>query len=145
MVDQERLLAVLARITERLRILEQYAALEPDQVLGDRRSMGDVKYTFQTALEACIDAAHHVVASEGLGVPASNADAFRSLADAGLLGHELATRMAGAAGFRNVLVHGYAEVNDARVVENLDHLEDLRGYVRAMTALLDSGDDAEAR
>lgn len=144
MVDDERLLAMLARVTERIRILEQYAALEPEVVLRDRRSMGDLKYTFQTALEACIDAAQHAVASEGLGVPASNADAFRSMADADLLDGELADSMAGAAGFRNVLVHGYTEVEDARVVANLSRLDDLRAYVRAVTGLLDV-DDRDAK
>jgi uncharacterized protein YutE (UPF0331/DUF86 family) len=37
-----------------------------------------------------------VVADQGLGVPASNADAFRSLSDAGLLDPDLATALAGA-------------------------------------------------
>ncbi len=45
--------------------------------------------------------------------------------------------MAGSVGFRNVLVHGYADVDDRLVVDNLAHLPALRGDVRAMTALLD--------
>lgn len=98
--------------------------------------MGHLKYTFQTAIEACIDAAHHVIAAEGLQVAPSNADAFRTLAAAGLLDRELADSMAGAVGFRNVLVHGYADVRDDLVVANLERLDDLRGVVRAMTALL---------
>lgn len=83
MVDAERLLAILGRITSRLRILEDYATQDRDDLLADRVRLGDLKYTFQTAIEACIDAAQHTVADQGLGVPASNADAFRSLLDAG--------------------------------------------------------------
>ena len=37
--------------------------------------------------------------------------------------------MAGAVGFRNVLVHQYVEVDDERVVDNLDRLDDLRRFV----------------
>lgn len=136
MVDVERLLALLARITERLRTLEDYAGVPAEELTGDRVRMGDLKYTFQTALEACIDAAHHVIAAQGLGVPATNAQAFRTLSTAGLLDFDLATRMAGAVGFRNVLVHGYAEVNDWLVVANLARLGDLAEIVRAFTALL---------
>lgn len=141
MVDAERLLALLARVTDRLRILDAYAGQETDALLADRVRMGDLKYTFQTAIEACIDAAHHVVADQGLGVPESNAEAFRSLGHAGLIDDDLATTMGAAVGLRNVLVHGYAEVNDRRVVDHLDHREGLRRFVAAMTKLLDEPTD----
>lgn len=49
---------------------------------------------------------------------------------------ELATVLAGAVGFRNVLVHDYAEVDDRRVVAHLQFLPDLRAFVAAMTRLL---------
>ncbi|MBW3603703.1 MAG: DUF86 domain-containing protein [Actinobacteria bacterium] len=136
MVDAERLLTLLGRVTARLVILDDYASQDRDDLLGDRVRLGDLKYTFQTAIEACIDAAHHVVADEGLGVPTSNAAAFRSLADAELLDQGLATRMAGAVGFRNVLVHGYAEVDDRLVVDHLDERDELRWFVASMTRLL---------
>lgn len=137
MVDALRLQELLSRITDRIAILASYAAEAGDDLAGDRVRMGDLKYTFLTALEACIDAAQHVVADLGLAVPATNADSFRSLAGAGILEPDLAATMAGAVGFRNVLVHGYAEVDDTRVVDNLDRLDDLSRFVTAMTALLD--------
>lgn len=139
MVDAERLVSVLSRVTARLVILDQYAGQDPEALLADRVRLGDLKYTFQTAIEACIDAAQHVVADRGLGVPTSNADAFRSLAGAGLLNTELAATLAGAVGFRNVLVHGYAEVDDRLVVAHLGHLDALRRFVAAMTAVVDEG------
>ena len=139
MVDRERLVELLARITSRLRILDGYATADRRELLRDRVRMGDLKYTFQTALEACIDCAHHVIADQGLPVPASNADAFRGLGSAGVLDGDLATPMAGAVGFRNVLVHGYAEVDDAKVVDNLVHIAELRAFVAAMTGLLEGG------
>lgn len=137
MVDAERLLSLLARVTARLRILEEYAGQDERSLLGDRVRLGDLKYTFQTAIEACIDAAHHVVADQGLGVPASNAAAFRSLAEAGVIDADLASSLAAAVGFRNVLVHGYAEVDDGRVVTFLEHRDELRRFVAEMTRLLE--------
>jgi uncharacterized protein YutE (UPF0331/DUF86 family) len=142
MVDAERLLSLLGRVTSRVRILEQYADQDPADLLADRVRLGDLKYTFQTAIEACIDAAQHVVADAGLGVPASNADAFRLLAGAGLLGPELASTKAGAVGFRNVLVHGYAEVDDAKVLDHLRHLPELRALVAELSDLLPAGPTA---
>jgi len=137
MVDAERLLSILGRVTARLRILEGYALQDRDDLLGDRVRLGDLKYTFQTAIEACIDAAQHAVADQGLGVPSSNADAFRLLGGADLLDDGLAKALAGAVGFRNVLVHDYVEVDDAAVVANLQRLDELRRFVGAMSRLVD--------
>jgi uncharacterized protein YutE (UPF0331/DUF86 family) len=137
MVDAERLLALVARITARLAILDDYASQDSESLSTDRVRLGDLKYTFQTAIESCIDAAQHVVADQGLGVPATNAAAFRSLAEGGVIDQALAVRMAGAVGFRNVLVHGYAEVDDAVVVANLDERDALAAFVTEMARLLD--------
>jgi uncharacterized protein YutE (UPF0331/DUF86 family) len=131
MVDAERLLTLFGRVTSRLAVLERYAADPGSALLSDEIRLGHLKYTFQTAIEACIDAAQHVVADHGLGTPASNADAFRLLAGAGVLDDAVASSMAGAVGFRNVLVHGYADVDDRLVVANLSRLSELRAYVTA--------------
>jgi len=141
MVDAERFVAVLGRVTARVRTLEAYALVDHEALLADEVRLGHLKYTFQTAIEACLDAAQHVVADHGLGVPASNADAFRLLGRAGLLDADLAASMAGAAGFRNVLVHDYAEVDDRRVVANLERIEELRRFVAAMVHLLEAPED----
>jgi len=85
-------------------------------------------------------AAQHIVANEGLGMPASNADAVRLLGHAGLLDAGLPTEMAGAVGFRDVLVHNDAEVDDHKVVDNLDRVGELRRFVAAMARLLESAE-----
>ena len=92
-------MSILARVTGRLTILDGYAAADRDELLADRVRLGDLKYTFQTAIEGCIDAAHHVVADQGLGSPSSNAAAFRLLADAGVIDGGLATALAGPSAF----------------------------------------------
>ena len=135
MVDAERLQAILDRIVQRLAILDEYAAEPRDEVLADRRSMGDCKYTFQTAIEACLDAAMHVVASEQLGVTDTSGQAFQRLVDAGLLPADLGDTMVAAVGFRNVLVHGYADVDDGRVLDHLANLPAIRRYVAIMAEL----------
>ena len=47
--------------------------------------------------------------------PASDADAFQRLADAGVLESGLARRLRLAAGFRNVVAHGYDQLELTRV------------------------------
>ena len=58
---------------------------------------------------------------------------FSLLARAGRLSQELAQKLSAAAGFRNVLVHGYAEV-DSRVTRDVleNHLGDLLAFAAAL-------------
>ena len=135
MVDAERLHRLLRRVSDDLTVLRGYAGVD-DALISDPVRLGHVKYVFVTMLEGCIDAAQHVCAAEGYGPPGSNAEAVLLLARHGLLPGELADRMALAVRFRNVLVHGYAEVDDRRVVEHLGRLDDVSAYVRALSGLL---------
>jgi uncharacterized protein YutE (UPF0331/DUF86 family) len=93
-----------------------------------------VKYTFVTAIEACVDVAQHICAAEGWGPPADNGDAVRLLGEHRVLTTELAISIRKAVGFRNVLVHDYVEVDDSRVVDRLKSLDDLEEFVRQVAA-----------
>jgi uncharacterized protein YutE (UPF0331/DUF86 family) len=67
------------------------------------------------AVQVTIDVAIGLCVSLGLGTPATYGDAFRTLAEHGHLEHDLADRLARAAGFRNLLVHAYADLDLTRV------------------------------
>ena len=133
MVDPEQLRRTLQRASDRLEVLRPYAGMDAGELLTDDVRLGHVKYTFQTAIEACVDAAQHVCAANGWGPPKDNADAMRVLAKHGAVDGELGETMAAVVGFRNILVHDYDEVDDERVVANLqrrvdvlDGLDDVR-------------------
>lgn len=131
MVDAERLARLLRRITEDVHRLR---GVEPTAVLDDEVLLDHVKYRFVTAVEACIDVAMHVAATEGFASPDTNADAVRSLGRHGILTSETAGAVGRAVGFRNVLVHRYAEVDDRRVLDHLDGLDHLDAFVDQVTA-----------
>ncbi|HEX9766771.1 MAG TPA: HepT-like ribonuclease domain-containing protein [Nitriliruptorales bacterium] len=141
MVDTARLARILARIRQDLATLGAYAEADRADLGADDARLGHVKYAFVTMLEGCIDAAQHVCASEGYGPPDTNADAMHSLARNGVLPDGLATAMASAVRFRNVLVHLYADVDDDvdddRVLSYLDVLGDIGRFVAALAGLLD--------
>lgn len=136
MVDSPRVHRLLAEITRRLARLRNHAAVPSDELMGDETRLESTKYLFVTAIEAAIDTAQHVCASEGWGAPDTNADAFRALGRAGLLDRDLAEAMAATSGFRNVLVHGYAAVDDRLVVAALGNLDRLDAFVSSVSAWL---------
>lgn len=117
MVDVGRVLALLERLqaeTDELIKLRGSEALS-----GDETALAAAKYRFIVAIETCIDVAEHVIASEGLRSPDSLAEAFAVLGDAGFVDQDLAADLQDMARFRNLLVHGYQRVDDARVAEIL--------------------------
>lgn len=134
MVDVRRVRRLLQRVEQDLSYLRQRARLPRDEVLGDADRLSAIKYVFVTAIEGCVNVAQHLCASEGWGPPESNAGAMRLLGREGVLPGPLAESMGRAVGFRNVLVHGYVDVDDEVVVGYLGRVGDLEAFVRAVAA-----------
>ncbi len=128
MVDEVRVLRLLRSVTDDLAVLgvESHA---DDERRADGLWLRGVKYTFVTAIEACVDVAQHLCASEGWGPPSDNGDALRVIGSHGVLSAELARTMRRAVGFRNVLVHDYIDVDDDIVITRLADLSDLDAFV----------------
>jgi len=137
-VDERRVRRLLQRIADDVAFLRRHAAGRAQEVREDEVLSSAVKYRFVTAIEGCIDVAQHLCSSEGWGPPDDNADALRLLGRRGVLEQLLAGSMATAVGFRNVLVHEYAEVDDERVVAFIDRLADLEAFVTASAAWLET-------
>lgn len=140
MVDARRLAGILRRVAEDVGTLKGYAGRDAQAVRNDVASLGHVKYLFVTAVEGCVDAAHHVIASEGWAAPSSNAEAMRLLANHAVVEPRLGEAMARAVVFRNILVHRYRQVDDAVVVANLAHLHDFDAFVAALARLIPEPD-----
>lgn len=133
MVDEGRVARLLRGVDERTnRLAEQRANVSHRR--HDTLWIDGIKYLFVTAIEGCVDVAHHLAASERWAAPDTNAAAFAVIAGHDVLDDALAKRMSLAVGFRNVLVHQYAAVDDARVIAALDELDDLTMFVQQVSA-----------
>ncbi len=133
MVDAGRVRSLLDRVASELDALRRLAAMDDDQLRADPERLPGVKYRLQVAVEACIDTAEHTIASDGFRAPESFADAFTVLGEQELIGRDLQAALEDAARFRNLIVHGYATVDDRRVIEILrTRLDDLNAFRRAV-------------
>lgn len=137
MVDPERVDRLLDRIAQDLRALTGYRS-RGAELLTDETALAAVKYLFVTAIEGCTRVAHHIVVAQGWPVAESNAEAVRRLGAEKVLPSSTAEAAARAVGFRNVLVHEYADVDDRHVVEHLDRLGDLETFVSSVAAWCDA-------
>lgn len=135
MTDPELIAKKLAFIETCVSDLRTLA--RPEQIAHDLREQRFVEHSLQLAIQAALDVSSHVVSDQRLGEPQTNRDVFRLLGRAGVLSVDLAGRLERMAGFRNVIVHMYEDVNLAivrDVVEN--HLGDLLEFVAAIRARL---------
>jgi uncharacterized protein YutE (UPF0331/DUF86 family) len=133
-LDRRRTSLLLRRVTEQLDYLEARAEADRAALRSDEERLSGLKYRFVTAIEGVVNVAQHVCASEGWGPPKDNGDSLRVLARHGALPADLADRLAGAVGFRNLLVHQYAEIDDDLVLGNLDDIGDLDAFVAALAS-----------
>jgi uncharacterized protein YutE (UPF0331/DUF86 family) len=134
--DPELLAKKLARIETCVRELRTLS--RPDRIAADLREERFVEHTLQIAIQSAIDVAAHVVADERLGEPATLREHFDLLARAGWIPRTLVEALHDMAGFRNVLVHGYDEVDLAVVRDVVEHhLGDLLAFVAVIRERLD--------
>lgn len=133
MVDRDVLRSKTERVLHHVARLRARAPLEPAVLEADEDLLSVVALDLQQAVQACIDLAVHACADGGLGLPTGPADAFSRLARAGFIDQALATRLAGAAGLHNLIVHRYGDQDCARLAALVPHdLGDLEVFVAAM-------------
>ena len=118
-------LAVIETCLQELRTLAR-----PEALRSDIREQRFVEHTLQVAIQAALDVASHIVSDERLGEPETNRELFDLLVRGGRISEPLASSLRDMASFRNVLVHGYQEV-DLGIVEDVlaNHLGDLEAFV----------------
>jgi len=128
-VDPDVVARRLLAMNEALNELGRDGASDERALAADSVLRAAVERWLQIAIEACIDVADHVAASEGWTPPESARASFLGLAAHGKLPLDLARRLGDAAALRNILVHDYVSVDLRRLAATVrDDLGDLRAF-----------------
>ncbi len=134
--DPEVIRRHLAALREALSNLRRHAGRSAQELRTD----ADLRWTVERGLQLCaqnaLDIATHLAAASGLDSP-DYATAIDRLAELAVLSPEFASRLRPIAGFRNVLVHGYLQV-DLNVLERVlrEKLTDLEEFAVRVEAHL---------
>jgi uncharacterized protein YutE (UPF0331/DUF86 family) len=131
MTDSELVAKKLAFIETCVRELRTLA--RPERIADDVREQRFVEHTLQLAIQAALDVGSHIVSDERLGEPDTSRDVFRLLERGGFVSSDLGKRLEQMAGFRNVVVHLYQDV-DLGIVRDVveNHLDDLLAFAAAI-------------
>ena len=80
-----------------------------------------IALNLQRACEQCIDLANHTIKVRKLGLPKESKESFRLLAANHIIPRDLAARLEGMVGFRNVLVHEYQQLDINLMIDVIEN------------------------
>jgi uncharacterized protein YutE (UPF0331/DUF86 family) len=127
MPDPDIILAKVAAVQRCLKRIQETTMLEPER-LDDIDKQDIFVLNLQRSVQAVIDLATHIVASEGLGLSDTVKGNFKLLQNAGVISKELAAKMESMVGFRNIAMHDYQAIDKdilkSILMHNLKDLED---------------------
>ena len=121
MVDREIFSRRLEALHGYLEKLRAFLDADEDEFVREPALHDLAERYLQLAVEACLDLANHWISDRALPTPAAPRDTFTTLEHASELSPELADKLRGWAGFRNVLVHEYLEIDHSiayRAIQN---------------------------
>ena len=132
---------VLVKLNDMVRYIEELEAMLPpkEDYLLDLVKRRACEKTVEAAIETLVDVAAMIVSSEKLGLPADEESIFDLLSEKRILSEGLCKNAKRMKGFRNILIHRYAETNNELVYSNLkQHIDDFYDFEKQVKLFLKS-------
>ncbi len=134
----ERIREKVADIKENLQVLRNYSKKDREEFIANKEAVRSAKYAFIVMIEASSNIANHLCARLINTSPDNYAECFLLLGKHELISKKLAANLSKMAGFRNILVHGYTEIDDSKIYDFLQtSLADLDLYLEELSCLLE--------
>ena len=129
-LDRDVLAEKVAAVERHLERVRDKLPRDPERLKPSTDATDAVVLHLWQAVQIAIDVALAACVRHNLGTPATYGEAFRRLAEDGILEQDLAERLVRAAGFRNAIVHAYENLDMRRVHEAASKgPDDLRAFL----------------
>jgi uncharacterized protein YutE (UPF0331/DUF86 family) len=115
MIDVDLVRRKLSRLNMYLEELKPILDKSIEEYKKDTYLRFSVERLIQLIVECATDINNHVVVETDNRPPEDYRTSFIKAAKVGLISTELADKLKGSAGMRNILVHDYMEIDDERV------------------------------
>jgi uncharacterized protein YutE (UPF0331/DUF86 family) len=124
-------------IEESLTALTNYAKQDDEAFLTNKEAIRAARYSFIVLIEAATNIANHLCSRLLNKAPDTYAEAFLLLGEHRIIKMELAQRLAQMAKFRNLLVHGYAKVDDKKMLKSMrEDLTDIKELLKEIGRII---------
>ncbi|MBI5699571.1 DUF86 domain-containing protein [Candidatus Saganbacteria bacterium] len=138
MVDADLIRRKLSRLNMYLDRLRPISDKSFKEYQEDFYIKSTAERLIQLLVECASDINNHVVVESGKRPPEDYTSSFVRAAEAGLISRDLAEKIKGAGGMRNIIVHEYMEIDDEKVYRILPlALKDFKEYLKQVSAFLD--------
>lgn len=121
---------LLQELERNLVLLEELAACDREEFLGNPRHYLLAERCFQLAIQCVMDMGYTLASFHQWQRPEDGRDAILLLGRQAILPQDFAAKIAPMANFRNVLVHAYLGINRELVFRYLSQLEDFRTFMK---------------
>jgi len=136
-LDAETLRLRIEALLEYLVRVDRFKEIGRDRFVNDADTHHLAERYLQLATEAALDIAHHIIADRNYTPPSSYREAFAILNKHGVMPSALTTRLQAWAGYRDLLVHGYLDIDHGIAWDAIQNdLEDLCAWAATAAALL---------
>lgn len=137
MNEKEKTARKLENMKKYVDFLKSKRNITKKQLSTDYGLESAIERNFQTALECVIEIGEIIISKEGFRRPEKYRDIILILGENGILPERFAKKFEKAIGFRNVLVHHYAEVDLNKLYEYLQkNLKDFDTFARHVVRYL---------
>lgn len=128
----------LQHLRQAVRNLRELRSVPRAEFVASFRHYWLAERGLQLAAEALLDSGNHVLVAHFNVSPSDYEDVIAQLGEQGVLTPSLRERLRGLGGFRNVLVHGYVDIDRGRIYDSLqDELEELIAFADELEAFLE--------
>ncbi|MBL7160439.1 MAG: DUF86 domain-containing protein [Candidatus Aenigmarchaeota archaeon] len=119
MLDEERILSKIDEINSYLEEMKDFIPKSFEDYMNSSENRRVCERLLQISIECVIDICSLMVKGLKLGAPSDEDDLFQKLKRKKIVSSKTLGLLKGMKGFRNILVHRYAEVDDELVFQFL--------------------------
>lgn len=138
MDEEEKISRKLRFMKKYVDFLREYKSKSVEELEKDDLLKAAIERNFQLAIESALDIGEVIISERDFEKPEEYRDIMLILRKHEILPEEFAERFSRAAGFRNILVHMYEEVDARKLNEYLqNNLEDFSEFARFIARYLE--------
>lgn len=136
MLDKNRVLSKLDELDSYTSELESVMPKSYEEYVNSIEKKRSCERLLHILIECVIDICALMVKGLRLGLPAEEEDLFEKLEKEKIISREMKGKLKSMRGFRNILVHRYAEVDDELIFENLGSINDFKEFRKEIGSFL---------
>jgi uncharacterized protein YutE (UPF0331/DUF86 family) len=99
---------------------------------SDTQKQWALRYGLFESIQIVIDIACHITSEHNLGNAKTYRECIDALHSSHVVDNELANKLKSMIGFRNILIHEYVRIDQSKLPEFFNHLDDFQAFSKAI-------------